>query len=69
MENYDINCYLGRFGDEEKLFSIGNKYCRIPTKGEFIYFDDEMYKVLYTMTDVDNKEVAVFVREAIEEDF
>lgn len=69
MENYDIRCYLGRFGDESELFTVENKNCRIPIKGEFIYFEEEAYKVLYVMTDVDNKELAIFVREAIEEDF
>lgn len=69
MKNYDIRVYLGRFGDERLLFKVKNENPRIPQKDEFIYFEEEMYKVLYIMTDIDHNELVIFVRHAIEEDY
>ena len=69
MKSYNVRIYLGRFGDERLLFKVENENPRIPLKDEFIYFEDEMYKVLYIITDVDNSELAIFVRHAIEEDY
>ncbi len=69
MKDYNIRFYLGRFGDEQLLFKVKNKNPRIPQKDEFIYFEEEMYKVLYIMTDIDHNELDIFVRHAIEEDY
>ena len=69
MKNCDVRIYLGRFGDERLLFEVKSENPRIPQKDEFIYFEDEMYKVLYIMTDVDHNELSIFVRHAIEEDY
>lgn len=69
MKNCDVRFFLGRFGDERLLFEVKNENPRIPQKDEFIYFEDEMYKVLYIMTDIDHNELAIFVRHAIEEDY
>ncbi len=65
----DISVYLGRFVNETKLFDMPIDVDIIPQKGDFIFYDDEMYKVLYNMLDVDNGEYSVFVRRAVEEDF
>lgn len=69
MKNCGVRVYLGRFGDEQLLLEVTNENPRIPQKDEFIYFEEEMYKVLYIMTDIDHNEIAVFVRHAIEEDY
>lgn len=69
MKNCDVRVYLGRFGDEQLLFEVKNENPRIPQKDEFIYFEEEMYKVLYIMTDIDHNELVIFVRRAVEEDF
>lgn len=63
-----INYYLGRFGYESFLFTDESPdVC--PTKGEFIFFNDTSYKVIYIMMDYDHNKYNVFVRQAIEEDF
>ena len=70
MKNCDVRVYLGRFDDDEQpLFEVKNKNSRIPQKDEFIYFEEEIYKVLYIMTDIDHNELAIFVRRAVEEDY
>lgn len=69
MKDYNIRFYLGKFGNECLLFKVKNENPRIPQKDEFIYFEGEMYKVLYIMTDIDNNGLDVFVRYAIEEDY
>ncbi len=65
----DISVYLGRFVNEAKLFDMPIDVDIIPQKGDFIFYNDEMYKVLYNMLDVDNGEYSIFVRRAVEEDF
>lgn len=65
----DISVYLGRFINETKLFDMPIDVDIIPRKGDFIFYNDEMYKVLYNMLDVDNGGYSVFVRRAVEEDF
>lgn len=62
----DINVYLDQFCFE-RLLSIEADI--IPHKGDFIFYNDETYKVMYCMLDVDHGEYSVFVRVAIEEDF
>ena len=65
----DISVYLGRFVNETKLFDMPIDVDIIPQKGDFIFYNDEMYKVLYNMLDVDNGKYSIFVRRAVEEDF
>ena len=65
-----IKVYEGRFGYESFLYEtsgqVGDVY---PCKGDFIFYKDETYKVMYTMLDCDNHEYLVFVRKTTEEDF
>nr|DAG87272.1 MAG TPA: hypothetical protein [Herelleviridae sp.] len=65
----NIRVYLGRFANETKLFDMSLEADIIPQKGDFIFYNDEVYKVLYNMLDVDNGEYSIFVRRAVEEDF
>lgn len=63
-----IQVYVGRFGEEKWLYrQIEPDY--YPTKGDFIFYNETTYKVLYVMIDMDNYEYDVFIRETIEEDF
>lgn len=64
----DINVYLGKFGQEKKIFSIPLN-TPIPQKGDMVYYHDEVYKVLYHMLDISHGEDAIFVRMAVEEDY
>lgn len=65
----DIGVYLGRFGEEQRLFTMPLEIDLIPNKGDFIYYEDEPYKVLYCMLNVQDGEYTIFVRRAVEEDF
>lgn len=69
----DVKVYLGRFGEEQLLFDpeeVGTFILDItPRKGDFIFYNTTTYKVLYCMNDVDNDEYAIFVRQAVEEDY
>ena len=65
-----IKVYEGRFGYESFLYEASDANCDIsPNKGDFIFYKDETYKVMYTMRDYDNNEYLVFVRKTTEEDF
>lgn len=64
----DVNVYEGQWGNEKLLFS-DNGLTILPQKGDFIFYKCEVYKVMYTMVDIDNKEYTIFVRKSIEEDF
>lgn len=68
-----VSVYEGRFGEEKRLFDpedVDNFILDItPRKGDFVFYNETTYKILYCMLDVDNDEYNVFVREAIEEDF
>lgn len=65
-----IKVYEGRFGYEKFLYEALGKNCNIsPNKGDFIFCNDEAYKVMYIMLDYDNQEYLVFVRKTTEEDF
>jgi hypothetical protein len=61
----DIGVYLGQFGNETRLFNMPLDIDIIPNKGDFIYYENEVYKVLY----VQDGEYTIFVRRAVEEDF
>lgn len=61
-----IKIYEGRFGEESFLF---NYHGDLPNVGNFIFYNEQPYRVLYYMIDVDNFEYSVFVRKSIEEDF
>lgn len=65
----EVNVYEGRFGNEQLLFSDDGVLTVIVHKGDFIFYKDEAYRVMYVMADVDNEEYAIFVRKAVEEDY
>lgn len=68
----EIRVFIGPFGEEELLFDCEENnvaLAAIPTKGDLIFYDDEVYKVKYCLFDVDDNECAIFVRKAIEEDY
>lgn len=65
-----IKVYEGRFGYEQFLYeALGVNGVACPNKGDFIFYHDETYKVMYIMLDYDNHEYLVFVRKTTEEDF
>lgn len=67
----NVNVYEGRFSYEKLLFrtnEIDGEFI-IPCKGDFIFYGENVYKVLYGMVDVHNDEYSIFVRKAIEEDY
>ena len=65
-----IKVYEGRFGYESFLYEASGQVGDVrPTKGDFIFYKDETYKVMYIMLDYDNQEYLVFVRKTTEEDF
>ena len=52
-----IKVYEGRFGYESFLYEAsGQDGVVCPCKGDFIFYKDETYKVMYTMLDYDNHE-------------
>lgn len=69
----NVYVYEGKFGQENLLFDpydADNFILDItPRKSDFIFYHDEMYKILYCMLDADNDEYSVFVRKAVEEDY
>lgn len=69
----NVRVYEGRFTEEKLLFDpedVDNFVLDItPRKGDFIFYNTEVYKVLYCMNDADNDEYGIFVRKAVEEDF
>lgn len=65
----DIGVYLGSFGSEQLLFNMPLEIDLIPSKDDFIFYDDEVYKVLYNMLNVQDGQYTIFVRRAVEEDF
>ena len=65
-----IKVYEGRFGYESFLYEASDANYNVgPCKGDFIFYKDETYKVMYIMLDYDNQEYLVFVRKTTEEDF
>ena len=65
-----IKVYEGRFGYESFLYEVPEEDDELcPSKGDFIFYKDETYKVMYVMLDYDNHEYLVFVRKTTEEDF
>ena len=65
-----IKVYEGRFGHESFLYkALGKNGDACPCKGDFIFYKDETYKVMYIMLDYDNQNYLVFVRKTTEEDF
>ena len=65
-----IKVYEGRFGYESFLYEASGQIGDVcPTKGDFIFYENETYKVMYIMLDYDNNEYLVFVRKTTEEDF
>lgn len=68
-----IKMYEGRFEYEKFLdnyvLNNGKEINIIPSKGDFIFYDNTMYRVLYKIIDIDNNECDVFVIRACEEDY
>ena len=64
----EVKIYVGRFGEEKYLCDM-SETDYLPSKGDFIFYEDETYKVLYVMHDMDNGVFSVFVRSAVEEDY
>lgn len=68
-----IKMYEGRFEYEKFLdnyvLSNGKEINIIPSRGDFIFYDNTMYRVLYKIIDIDNNECDVFVIRACEEDY
>ena len=62
-----IKYYLGKWGSEQCLCSSDS--FPAPSKGDFIFYETETYKVMYTLHDIDHDETCVFVRVAVEEDY
>lgn len=65
----NISVYLGGFGSEARLYDIPPESDILPQKGDFIFYDNESYKIMYCMLDIDDGEYSIFVRRAVEEDF
>ena len=64
----EIKVYRGKFGDEAYLCDMeSGDY--LPRKNELIFYQGVTYKVLYTMHDLDDNIINVFVRMAVEEDY
>ena len=62
-----IKYYLGKWGIEQFLWSSDS--FSAPSKGDFVFYENELYKVLYVMYDIDHDEISVFVRMTVEEDY
>ena len=63
-----VKIYVGRFGEEKYLCDM-SETDYLPFKGDFIFYNCEVYKVLYVMHDMDDDVFDVFVRLAVEEDY
>ena len=61
-----IKVYRGKLGLEKKLCDIDTGIA--PSKGDIIFYNDEFYKVMYCLFDIERDEYNVFVRLATEED-
>ena len=64
----EAKIYVGRFGGEKYLCDM-SETDYLPSKGDFIFYNCEVYKVLYVMYDMDDDVFNVFVRLAVEEDY
>ena len=64
----EVKIYVGRFGGEKYLCDM-SETDYLPSKGDFIFYNCEVYKVLYVMYDMDDDVFNVFVRLAVEEDY
>lgn len=64
-----VKFYVGKLGEEQLLFSASKEELVSCHKNDFVFYNDEVYKILYTMYDFDYKEYNVFMRVAIGEDF
>lgn len=63
------NFYVGKFGEERLLFSTSKEEFTNYHKNDFVLYNNEVYKILYTMHDFYYEEYNVFMRVAVEEDF
>ena len=64
----EVKIYVGRFGEEKYLCDM-SETDYLPSKDDLIFYNCEVYKVLYVMHDVQDGECIVFVRLTVEEDF
>lgn len=64
----EVKLYVGHFGKEKYLCDM-SETDYLPSKGDFIFYQCEVYKVLYVMHDMDDEVFNVFVRLAVEEDY
>lgn len=62
-----VKYYFGELYTEQFLCSHNSHH--IPNKGEFIFYNNELYKVVYTLYDIDRDEICAFVRMTVEEDY
>lgn len=67
-ETVETRVYLGHFGKEKFLFTspLSPAYFN---KDNFIYYEGESYKILYSVLCYEDNEYSVFIRLATEEDF
>lgn len=62
-----IKYYVGHFLKDQFLFKANED--KFPEKGEFIYYNGEVYTVMYTMINYDHNEFYAFIRPASEEEY
>lgn len=64
-----VKFYVGKLGEERLLFSTSKEELIGFNKNDFVLYNNEVYKILYTMHDFYYEEYNVFMRVATEEDF
>ena len=64
----EVKIYVGRFSEEKYLCDM-SETDYLPSKNDLIFYNCEVYKVLYVMHDMDDGVFNVFVRLAVEEDY
>lgn len=70
MEEFTrLYVYEGKFMEEKRLLQLSDKANILPQKNDLLFYNEEMYKVMYCLLDYDNNEYSVFVRKATEEDY
>lgn len=67
MRSLSVTVYLGKLGNEKRLCTYDGDIS--PSKGDIIFYDEELYKIMYCLLDIDNDEYNIFVRLATEEDY
>ena len=62
-----VQYYLGRFTQEKHLFDKEQDF--LPSKGDLVFFENEVYKVRYVLFDCQFNEYCVFLQSACEEEY